>query len=194
MIDAIPVRPDSPQEDELALAAMTDMSFYHGIYFPSRLRERFDRAVFLDGLSEQEVEAWIACAKTFTDKAYLDQGERRLLIKNPVYTARVALLRRIWPDARFIHIRRDPMRVYQSSVRFYRTLLDQFALQPSDQVDVKALVLESYPRMMERLQAETAGLPADVYVDVPFEQFEAEPVPVVLGAVVFTASKGCSVG
>ncbi|MEL7408408.1 MAG: sulfotransferase, partial [Cyanobacteria bacterium J06558_2] len=41
-IDQVPVNPDSPQEDEIALANMQTVSFYHGLYFPQRFRANFD--------------------------------------------------------------------------------------------------------------------------------------------------------
>jgi hypothetical protein len=37
-IDRVAVDPDSPQEDEIALANMSPLSFYHALYFP----EKFD--------------------------------------------------------------------------------------------------------------------------------------------------------
>ena len=42
-IDNIPVNRNSPQEDEIALANMSTLSFYHGIYFPKMLRRQFPR-------------------------------------------------------------------------------------------------------------------------------------------------------
>ena len=48
-IDAIPVTPASPQEDEIALASMTPISFYHGIYFPSKIHEHLRKGLFLEG-------------------------------------------------------------------------------------------------------------------------------------------------
>ena len=45
-IDGIPVEPDSPQEDEIPLANMSPLSFYHGIYFPRAFDANFDRGIF----------------------------------------------------------------------------------------------------------------------------------------------------
>lgn len=175
-IDNIPVTPDSPQEDEIALANMSPLSFYHGLYFPSRFQENFDRGIFFDHCSPAEIAAWRRRFVYFLEKVSLDQGGRRLLIKNPVHTARVALLREIWPEAKFIHIHRDPRLVFVSMLNFYEKLFAQFALQRSDQVDAAAVVLETYPRMMTALLDQTAGLPADVFVELAFEGFERDPL------------------
>ena len=57
-IDNIPVTPDSPQEDEIAMANMSDLSFYHGIYFPQAFGELVRRGLFFEGCSEREVLNW----------------------------------------------------------------------------------------------------------------------------------------
>jgi len=175
-IDNVAVKPDSPQEDEIGLASMTPLSFYHGIYFPSRFAENHAAGIFLDGCTPAEIGRWQDRFIYFLRKMALLQGRPTLLIKNPVYTARVDLLRRIWPDARFIHIHRDPQDVFVSTVGFYRKLLAQFALQPYDHVDVERVVLETYPRMMSALIEQTRDLARNRFVEVAFERFEREPL------------------
>ena len=48
-IDQVAVGPDSPQEDETAIANMTRLSYFHAIYFPARFRALFRRGLFLEG-------------------------------------------------------------------------------------------------------------------------------------------------
>ena len=175
-IDNVAVRPDSPQEDEIALANMSPLSFYHGLYFPRRFDEDLRRGLYHEGCTPAETERWRRRFVYFLEKVALAQGGKRLMIKNPVYSARIALLREIWPDARFIHIHRDPRAVFVSTVGFYRTLLRQMALQPYDHIDVEQVVLDHYPRMMQALLDDTAGLPANRFVEVAFETFEREPM------------------
>ena len=175
-IDKIPVRPDSPQEDEIALASMHPLSFYHGLYFPRRLEAAFDRGVFFDGCQPEEVESWSRTLQYFFEKTAMAHEGRRLLIKNPVYTARVALLRRLWPEARFIHIYRNPFMVFPSMRNFYEKLLAQFALQRVPPVDLEDFVLRSYARMMDAVIQDSQGLPDHLFAEVRFEQFEAEPI------------------
>ena len=176
-IDRIPVTPDSPQEDEIGLANMTPLSFYHGIYFPQFFARNFNRGVFLDGCSEAERAAWRAVLTHFLGKVWLDQGHRRLIIKNPVYTARVAMLRQIYPDAKFIHIHRNPFEVFVSMRNFFDKLFAQFALQAWDHVDIDAVILETYSRMMEIYLTESAGLPADSLLEIRYDELDRDPLP-----------------
>jgi len=175
-IDPIPVNPDSPQEDEIALANMVPLSFYHGLYFPCRLREHFDRGVFFDGARARDVALWQKRHKYLLEKLAIHFDGRRLLIKNPVYTARIAMLRELWPEAKFIHIHRNPYVVFDSMRNFYDKLLRELALQHADGIDVDSLILEAYARMMQALVRDAAALPAEALVEVRFADFEREPL------------------
>jgi hypothetical protein len=176
LIDRVPVTADSAQEDEIALANMQGLSFYHGLYFPRRLREHFMKGVFLDGASAGEIRRWERRHVYFLEKLSLQQKGKQLLLKNPVYTARVAQLARLWPGARFIHIHRNPYRVFESTRHFYRTLLPMLALQPYDESEIDTLVLEAYPRMMQRLIDDTEALPEGHFAEIRFEDFESDPL------------------
>lgn len=175
-IDNVAVTPDSPQEDEVALANMQPLSYYHALYFPRRFDAQFDKAVFLDGASESEVDLWRRRFLLLCRKLTLHWDGRPLLVKNPVYTARVALLRQMFPDARFIHVHRDPVRIFSSMRNFYAKLMPPMALQPWDHVDFDAVILRTYDRMMAALVRDTADLPPDRYAEIGFDALEDDPV------------------
>ena len=151
LIDNIPVTPDSPQEDELPLALMSTVSYYHGLFFPSRFEDHFNRGIFFDGCDVEEIAGWQGTFSYFLRKVALIQPGRPLLLKNPVHSARIPILRAMWPDARFIHIHRNPYVVYPSTRRTFGTLLKSFALQDYGHVDLDRFVLDLYPRLMNRL-------------------------------------------
>ena len=175
-IDNVPVDPDSPQEDEIGLANMTPLSFYHGLYFPKRFHENFERGIFFGGLDEEEIAAWRQRLKYYYLKLQLEKPEARLLIKNPVYTARVKELLKLWPEAKFIHIHRNPYKIFFSMRNFYDKLLDQFALQTPPPIDFDEHILKSYSRMMRALEADSAGLPSNQYFEMRFDDLQAHPI------------------
>jgi hypothetical protein len=132
--------------------------------------------VFLESCSEDEIRAWERVFTHLMGKLWLDQGHRPLLIKNPVYTARIAHLRRLYPQARFIHVHRNPFEVFVSMRNFFAKLFEQFALQPYAQVDVDSVILRTYTRMMRRYLAESADLPAGTLVELGYTDLVQEPM------------------
>ncbi len=175
-IDRVAVNPDSPQEDEIALASMQMLSYYHGIYFPQHFAKHFNAGIFFEGCDPSEIERWQQTTKYLYKKLQIQNPGRQLLTKNPVYTARVQQLHEMWPNAKFIHIYRNPYVVYQSTLNFYRKLFPELALQPFAQVPIQDIVLESYPKMMKAVLEDTEKLPKKNFIALQFETFEADPM------------------
>jgi len=175
-VDRVAVTPDSPQEDEIPLANLQPHSVFHGLYFPRQFETRMREGIFFDGLPLRAVEEWKRRIQHFLRKVARHQGKPLLLVKNPVYTGRIRLLREIWPDARFVHIHRDPTTVFVSTVHYYRKLLAMYALQDPSEVDVEPFVLETYARLMDAYDAQVAEVPAALRCEVAFEDLEQDPM------------------
>lgn len=175
-IDNIPVTPTSPQEDEIAIANMSDVSFYHGIYFPKAFSENVRRGLFFEGCTTADIRSWRRQFSYFLRKLYLYQGERPLLIKNPVYTGRFEMLKEMFPDAKFIHIHRNPYDVFISMRNFYKKLLKEFALQGYEHVDIDETILAVYERMMNDYLRDAQGMAPDRLAELRYDELDADPL------------------
>lgn len=174
LIDSVRVRSNSPTEDEIALANMHTLSYYHAMYFPRRFEETYRRGLLLD--RGEELARWQRTLRYYVAKmSALDAG-RPLLLKNPGYTAQIGALRALWPDASFVHIYRNPYVVFESTRRALRTVLRELALQSREHIPIDEVVLEVYPRMMSRLLEEVDRLPRHAIVHVRFEELEQDPL------------------
>ena len=175
LIDAISLASDLPQENELALANLSTLSCNHGIYFPARLRQEFDRGLFGEDVSPADLARWSRRLRGYVDKMTFAAGGRPLLIRNPASSSRMPLLRLLWPEARFIHIHRHPARVYASSVRMMRTLLRELSLGKPE-ADVAGLVRHVYPRLMTRLIEDGDAMPPGQFVEMRHEDLVRQPL------------------
>lgn len=178
-IDNVPVTPDAPQEDEIALANMTRQSFYHALYFPERFETHFRAGLFFEGVDAADVAEWERQVRHLYAKLVHAQGARQLLIKNPVYTGRVAHLARMFPGAKFINMVRDPYDIFVSMRNFYVKLLPELALQDYSHVDIDEAVLSIFPELMQRFRDDAEGLAEGQMVELRYEDLDADP----LGAV-----------
>lgn len=178
LIDNVEVNPDSPQEDEIALASMQGLSYYHALYFPERLSEHFARGAFPEesGVTAEDLARRARQMKYYCRKLLLNMPGDTLLVKNPIHTGQVAWLRSLWPNARFVHIHRNPYVVFDSTCNFYRKLLPAYALQPFDVASAEPVILDAYPRMLERLYADTADLDENRFVEIAYADLDQNPL------------------
>ena len=177
-MDDLPLQALLPQEDEIALAAMGAPSFFNCLYFPGMMGEIFTREVLFQNPHPGAVEHWATSLRYYLGKLAALHPDRRLLLKNPAHSARIAQLRALFPGAKFIHIHRDPIEVVQSTRKLYRSLLPLVALQNYDPIAVDRHIAWAYPALMGRLLAGVADLPAADLAQVKHAELARNPVGV----------------
>src|SRR5258708_2723896 len=97
---------DRPQEDEFALCMMGQPSPYLTIAFPNHPPQD-QEALDLEELPPRAVRKWKAALLGFMQRiTYRRPG--RLILKSPTHTCRIKTLLEMFPEAPFVHIRRDP--------------------------------------------------------------------------------------
>jgi hypothetical protein len=176
LIDNVPLLFDAPEEDEFALANMSPCSFLHGFSFPRRARYFFARYVLFEGTLQGELERWAATYRELLRKATFASGGKRLVLKNCANTGRIRVLLRLFPEAKFIHIYRNPYRVFLSTLHLHRTVLPRSQLQRIGPEEIGENVLWFYERLMKRYLDDRRLIPAGSLVEVRFEDLERAPL------------------
>jgi len=164
----------SPQEDEFALCVMTLCSPCMSWIFPRR-REKFRKYLTFRDVAPNEIEEWKVALGTFLRKLQF-RDKRPLILKSPPHTARIPLLLEMFPRAKFVHIHRDPVTVFQSSVRTLETMLDWQALQRADPKYFDEWILQQYREMYDAFFEARPKVPAGQFCEVAFEHLEQNPI------------------
>jgi len=176
LIDNVPLAVDAPQEDEFALANMTSVSFLHGFTLPRRARRIFAQSVLFENLSPRALARRLRAHETVLRKATIRSGGRRLVLKNCSSSGHLKTLLERFPDARFVHIHRNPYEVFLSTVHLHRTVLPRSQLQATTTEEIEARVLEFYVRLMRAYLADRSAIAPRRHVEVRFEDLEADPL------------------
>jgi hypothetical protein len=164
----------SPQEDEFALCASTSKSPCMGWVFP-RQRGKFAKYLTFRDVPPAEIEEWRKALDRFLRKLQL-QYNRPIILKSPPHTARVPLLLEMFPAAKFVHIRRDPVIVFQSSRRTLDILLDWHRLQRRRADDFDQWIIGQYREMYDAFFAARPRIPAGQFCEIAFEELEKDPI------------------
>ncbi len=174
-MDSVAINADTPQEEEMALGALGDICFYKSFYFPRKLDYHFRRSVLLEGLESGEREQ-LADNYSFLAKkmAYAHAG-KTMLFKNPANTARMSFLKEIFPNAKFIHIVRDPYKVYPSMLRLWERLMRGFSWQNPRGINFEETTMSIYERTMRAHIEDQKRIPSRDFHEVRYEDLDANP-------------------
>lgn len=164
-----------PQEDEFALGNLGVPTPYMSMMFPQlgpQNREYLD----LHDLSTEEREAWKRELMRFFRRITF-RDNRRIVVKSPPHTARVRTLLEMFPDAKFVHIVREPNELFLSTINLWKSLNEVQRMHTlSDQAWIEDYVLSSHARMYAAFEADRQLLREDQLYELRYEDLIDDPL------------------
>lgn len=165
---------ERPQEDEFALCLMGLPSTYVDVIFPNN-PPLYPGALDLSGLKQVELRRWKRGFVEFL-RGVAGEDPRRLVLKSPPHTARVPVLLELFPDARFVHIVRDPWVVFASTVNLWNTLAARHGLQVPRGERTEEKVLREFRVLYESLESARPLLRAGRFHELRYEDLVRNPL------------------
>ncbi len=173
-MDNMQVGWDRPQEDEFAMCMLGQPSPYLDLVFPNG-PELMPGSLDLDGLPAWQRREWkrtfVYFLKTLTLK-----DPRRLVLKSPPHSCRIPTLLELFPDARFVHIMRDPYAVFPSTVKLWKKLAEQHGVQTPHHRNVEEKVLSQFTHLYAKLEEGKKLLAPSRFHELKYEDLVADPV------------------
>ncbi len=165
---------DRPQEDEFALCNMGLPSPYLTMAFPNEPPQDQDYLT-LDGLGAEEVDRWKSGLAWFLKRVTF-RDPKRIILKSPPHTGRIKTLLEVFPDARFVHIVRDPYPLFGSTVKLWKTLYKFEALQEPRHRGLEEYVFSSFERMYQAFERDRRLIDPARFFEVRFEDLVSDPI------------------
>jgi len=176
---------DLPQEDELATNLLSyGRSQYMSIYLMRQASTPTLKSyVSFDDASEEDTRLWCDAFRYLLRKlsAINDggSGRRRLLLKSPVHTGRVKLLLKLFPEAQFIYLHRDPYRVYQSAANMADKAYPYMYLNTPDNLEIQEFILSQFMQLHRLYIRDRTLIPKANLLELPFKTLTSDPIKAV---------------
>ncbi|PAY20265.1 sulfotransferase family protein [Rhodopirellula sp. SM50] len=187
---------ERPQEDEFALMNLGLPSPYRHIAFPCEAPVDMNYLDFQD-VSPSALRQWLDALRRFLLGVSTVTG-RPLVIKSPTHTGRIAALAKEFPDARFIHVTRDPRALFPSTCRLWAGLAEaqgmQVARRPATAASTnssgdgdgddqplsadKQYVVDCLRRMYDAFFRDRPTIDSNRIIDIRYEDLVDDPVTV----------------
>lgn len=174
--DNVKLNIDYPQEDEFAFCNVSPYSYYKFFYFPSSYKTIYRNAIYHENLTPTQIEKWYRDYDNLLKKAMLNTNGKRLIMKNPVNTARINNILKLYPDAKILYIYRNPITVFLSTERFFKSLFPTLQLQNVDDEFIDKMIFDIYQKLMDDYLAQKSLIPEGNLFELRFEDFELNPL------------------
>ncbi len=172
--DDMPFHMDSPQEDEFALCNLGVPSPYLTIAFPNH-PPQYQEYLDFEGVPPRQRKRWQQRLYYFLQAVTYTAG-KRLVLKSPAHLGRIRVLLELFPNAKFIHIYREPLAVFASTMNLWRRFYRDQGLQRPTYHGLEEHVLETFNRLYRAFDRDRHLLGASQFAEVSYEALVAQPI------------------
>jgi len=177
-MDNVKMNLKEPQEEVFALGNQTTDAIIHMLSFPKNARF-YAKCAFYDQLNEKRKKRLRNAYLRIIKKVTYYTGGKQLIVKSPDNTCRINMLLELFPDARFIHIYRNPYKVYRSTMGMYRTLFPMFSLEDIDEktdAEAEEVVLDIYEELFKQYLNDRQFISEGNLMEIKYEDFVLNPM------------------
>jgi hypothetical protein len=173
-MDDMAVSFDHPQEDEFALIGLGAPSPLLRTAFPNDPPPYLE---FLDmeGVRPEDLAKWQDSLRSFVAMQLYRKG-KGLVLKSPTHTGRLQLLAEMFPNAKFVHITRDPYQLFSSTQRLWTALDEAQGFQLPREENLDEYVFTALERMYRGFERQRGTIDPSRICDVQYEQLIRDPV------------------
>jgi len=175
-IDNVKLNMNWPQEEEMGLGNIQPLSFYNYFYFPDHIEEYTKRYLLFENVTEKEIESWERAYKLLIKKALIISKGKRFVSKNPPNNFRIPQILKMFPDAKFIYIYRNPYRTLSSFLPFMKQVMLGVGFQDVNDKIVDDLLLNLFKLALEKYQKDKHLIPESNLIEIQYEQFKENPL------------------
>ncbi len=172
--DKVPMFPEMPHEHEFALLFLSLYSPLLAVSFSARY-EHYSRYITFEKVSQKEIDVWKKWFLYLAKKLTFKEKGKQLVLKNPLDTCRIRLILELFPNAKFVHLIRNPYDLYYSTIKLHKHNTEIYAMQKQS-YNLEEIILENYNIMYEKFYEEVDLIPEGHLVNVRFEDLRDNPL------------------
>lgn len=166
---------DRPQEDEFAICALGMNSPYRDVAFPNG-KPIDEEYLTLRNVSDDDRKRWLDSLE-YILKALTIARQKTVVLKSPPHTARIKTIRERFPNAKFVHISRDPYTLFPSTVNLWTKLAQTHGYQiPKKGPELEEKVLRNFEDMYDAFCEDVKDIPEGNLCEVSYDELVAGPV------------------
>lgn len=165
-----------PQEELYAYGSIIPECIIHMTAFPRNYRFYADMA-FTDRMTPKQKKRFMKTFDGVLKKLTFAKDGKRLILKSPDDTCHVNAILELHPDAKFVHIYRDPYHVIVSTIGLFNKLFPMFGMQNFDaSAFLEDFIVGFYAEVYDQYFKDKENIPQGNLIEIRYEDFVARPI------------------
>ena len=173
--DNIEIASDLPHEEENSISNFSRFSASHSFFFPKD-ESFYNKYALLKGITQREYHKWKQSYQRMVDEILIANKFKPLVIKNPHNTGRIKGLLDMYPNAKFIHIYRNPYDVIPSTYLMYDMVIQTQYLNKYSSDQTMDKIFYYYRTSMQQYFEQKDLIPKQNLYEIKFEDFQYDAV------------------
>ena len=165
---------DLPQEEEFALSNMMPYTYYNFWFLPKYMQEYADKYLLFKDIPEEELKEFEEIFTKLIKISLWNTGGTQFLSKNPPHTGRVKELVKMFPNAKFVYLMRNPYTVFESTRSFFTNTIQPLKLENISNEQIEENILSIYAKLYHKYEEDKKFVPEGNLIEVKFEDFESD--------------------
>ena len=153
---------------------MMPYTYYNFWFLPKYQQEYADKYLLFNDISDEELKVFEDIFTKLIKISLWNTGGTQFLSKNPPHTGRVKELVKMFPNAKFIYLMRNPYTVFESTRNFFTNTIQPLKLEDISPEALEQNVLSIYAKLYHKYEADKQFIPEGNLMEVKFEDFEAD--------------------
>ena len=165
---------DLPQEEEFALSNMMPYTYYNFWFLPKNMMQYAEKYLLFNDITAEELKVFEETFVKLIKISLWNTGGTQFLSKNPPHTGRVKELVKMFPDAKFIYLMRNPYTVFESTRSFFTNTIKPLKLQDISDAELQRNILDVYAKLYHKYEEDKHLIPEGNLIEVKFEDYEKD--------------------
>src|SRR5262249_1762302 len=140
---------------------------YLTIAFPNH-PPQYPEYLDLEGISPRALASWKRAYLRYL-RTLTYRKAKRLVLKDPPHSCRIRVLHELFPEARFVHVVRDPFVVFPSTINPWKALYRTHGLQHPTYAGLEEYVFSTFNRLYDRLEEGRKLVPPSQIFELHYE-------------------------
>lgn len=165
---------DLPQEEEFAITNMCPYTYYNFWFLPRHIQEYANKYLLFNEITPEELKAFEEAFMRVIKISLWNTHGTQFLSKNPPHTGRIKELVKMFPNAKFIYLMRNPYTVFESTRSFFINTIKPLKLQDISDDEIRENILIVYSKLYHKYEEDKHLIPKGNLVEVRFEDYEKD--------------------